>query len=124
MGTGHTLKAGGTYDITPAYRYDSRGDSMATETFGFVAFRSRQQTTALLTALKSAGVPCTIINTPHEIGMGCGLSVRFSLNDTKMIQSLLDRQRYSALIGVYTAENVAGRLVCKPLSRIMNWGNC
>ncbi len=91
---------------------------MAMEPFGFVAFRSRQQTTAFLTALKTSGVKCNVINTPHEIGMGCGLSVRFSLGDTAAVLALCDRQRPAALIGVYSAESVNGRLVCKPVGRL------
>jgi hypothetical protein len=98
--------------------------NMAGEIFGFVAFRSRQQTTAFESALKKQGINCRIINTPHEIGMGCGLSVRFSLSDTKAVLAVCDRQRPTALIGVYNAETVSGRLVCRPISRTMRIGNC
>ena len=87
--------------------------------FGFVAFRSRQQTTAFQLALRTTGVRCNIINTPHELGMGCGLSLKFLLSDTAAVLALVDRQKPGALIGVFTAQNVNGRLVCKPLSRIM-----
>ena len=97
---------------------------MAVESFGFAAFRSRQQTTAFSTALKTTGMKCSIINTPHEIGMGCGLSVRFALADAKAVLAMCDKQRLTALIGVYIAETVSGRLVCKPIIRTMSRGNC
>lgn len=94
------------------------------EPFGFVAFRSRQQTTAFLLTLKTAGVHASLINTPHELGMGCGLSVKFALADTAAVLAVVDRQRLSALIGVYSAQSVNGRLVCKPIARIQGRTNC
>jgi hypothetical protein len=96
---------------------------MAGEPFGFVAFRSRQQTTAFESALQKQGIHCRIINTPHEIGMGCGLSVRFSMDDLKAVQAVSDRMKQNALIGIYGAEFVNGRLVCKPLTRAMRYCN-
>jgi hypothetical protein len=97
---------------------------MAMEPFGFVAFRSRQQSTAFQMALKTSGITCSIINTPHEIGMGCGLSVKFPLGDSKAVLALCDKQRPTALIGVYRAESVAGRLVCRPISIVAARANC
>lgn len=95
---------------------------MAGESFGFVAFRSRQQTAAFEAALKKQNIHCKIINTPHEIGMGCGLSVRFALTDLKAVVSTSDRMKQSALIGIYNAETVDGKLVCKPVTRAMRYG--
>ena len=97
---------------------------MANEPFGFVAFRSRQQTTAMESSLKKKGISCRIINTPHEIGMGCGLSVRFSLDDTKAVQTICDAMKPTALIGFYRAEKLNDKLDCKPLSRVLRVGNC
>lgn len=96
---------------------------MAGETFGFAAFRSRQQTTAFETALQKQGIHCRIISTPHEIGMGCGLSVRFSLDDLKSVQSVSDRMKQNALIGIYSAEFVNGKLTFKPVTRAMRYCN-
>ncbi len=96
---------------------------MANEPYGFVAYRSRQQTTALEVALKSQGMRCSIINTPHEIGMGCGLSVRFNLADLAVVSATVSRLKQSALIGIYNATNENGRLVFKPVSRTMRHSN-
>lgn len=90
--------------------------------FGFAAFRSRQQTTAFLTELKKQGIRCSIINTPHEIGMGCGLSVKFALEDLKAATLVSDRMHQNALIGFYSAEVVNGKLVCKPYTKAMRYG--
>jgi hypothetical protein len=96
---------------------------MAGESFGFAAYRSRQQTTALESELKKHGIRCSIINTPREIGLGCGLSVKFSLEDMKAVASVSDKMRQTALIGIYSAEYVNGKLVCKPYVRAMRY-NC
>jgi hypothetical protein len=95
---------------------------MAGELFGFAAFRSRQQTTAFELALKKQGINCRIITTPHEIGMGCGLSVRFALDDMKSVMSISDKMKQSALIGIYGAELAEGKLVFKPVTRAMRYG--
>jgi hypothetical protein len=96
--------------------------AMAGEPFGFAAFRSRQQTTAFETELRRHGIRCSIINTPPEIGMGCGLSVKFGLEDMKAVTGISNRMRQTALIGIYSAEYVNGRLVCKPMARSMRYG--
>ncbi len=96
---------------------------MANESFGFVAYRSRQQTTALEVALKSQGMQCSIINTPHEIGMGCGLSVRFNLADLAAVTAIVGRMKQTALIGIYSASYQNGRLDFKPVSRTMRHCN-
>lgn len=90
---------------------------MANEPFGFVAYRSRQQTTALEYALLGRGIRCSIINTPHEIGMGCGLSVKFNLPDLQQVIAISSRLKQTALVGIYRAEYENGRLVVKPLSK-------
>lgn len=96
---------------------------MSGESFGFVAFRSRQQTTALESALKKQGINCKVINTPHEIGMGCGLSVRFRMEDLQAVMQVNDRMHQTALIGIYSAEFMDGKLVCKPITKSMRYCN-
>lgn len=97
--------------------------NMAGEPFGFAAFRSRQQATAFESALKKQGVNCRTINTPHEIGMGCGLSVRFTMEDMKVVMAVSDRMHQSALIGFYSAEYTNGKLECKPVTRVSRYCN-
>lgn len=90
---------------------------MSRDAYGFAAFRSRQQTSAFEAALKRRSVECKLINTPHEIGMGCGLSVKFNLKDVGTVLALCDSMHQTALIGVYEANWEGDRLVCRPISR-------
>jgi hypothetical protein len=96
---------------------------MAGEPFGFAAFRSRQQTQAFESALKKQGIACKTINTPHEIGMGCGLSVKFSMKDLSAAITISERKSFTALIGFYSAEYVNGAIAFKPVTRAMRYGN-
>lgn len=40
-------------------------------------FKSRNQTMQYYNALKTERVQCEIVNTPRQVSLGCGLSVRF-----------------------------------------------
>ena len=51
------------------------------EIFGVASFRSRQQVLQMEAALRREGVPVSVVTTPREVALGCGLSVRFELAD-------------------------------------------
>ena len=86
------------------------------ETFGIGAFRSRQQVLRFDSALKRAGVRSQVISTPRDVSVGCGLSVRFDLNDTQAVLDAYQRSRPGNLIGFYRVERdghgrpIVGRL--------------
>ena len=42
-----------------------------------IAFRSRNQTAKMYEIFRANGIPSTVISTPREVGVGCGLSLRF-----------------------------------------------
>lgn len=71
------------------------------ETFGIGAFRSRQQVMRFDSALRRAGVRSQVISTPKDVSVGCGLSVRFELNDTQAVMDAYQRARPGNLIGFY-----------------------
>ena len=57
------------------------------ESFGIAAFRSRQQVMRFENALRREGIFARVVTTPREVAMGCGLSVRFELNDLSRVKS-------------------------------------
>lgn len=71
------------------------------ETFGIGAFRSRQQVMRFDSALRRAGVRSQVISTPRDVSIGCGLSVRFELKDTKAVLDTYRQSRPGNLIGFY-----------------------
>lgn len=74
------------------------------ETFGIAAFRSRQQVMRFEAAMRRAGLRGQVISTPRDVSIGCGLSMRFLLNDTEAVMNLYQQTRPSNLIGFYRVE--------------------
>ena len=62
-------------------------------------FRSRAQAIDCNSRLRSFGVPSTIINTPKEANIGCGLSVRIPQNMLPRARAIIAGGRYSAFYG-------------------------
>lgn len=77
--------------------------------FGLAAFRSRTQVLRLEEALRRAGLFSGVISTPREVAMGCGLSVRFDLNQWPQVLSVYRRLNPGALIGFYRVDNYGTR---------------
>ena len=75
------------------------------DVYGIAAFRSRSQVFMFEDALRSAGVRGTIVSTPREVSMGCGLSVRFGIEDVQAVVRILRQVNTSNLIGLYRVES-------------------
>ena len=74
------------------------------EIFGIAAFRSRQQVLRFESNLKRAGMSVQVITTPRDVSVGCGLSVRFEMNDARRVQEIYQKTRPTNLIGFYKVE--------------------
>ena len=89
---------------------------MAQEVFGIASFRSRQQVLKFEGALRRGGVRVEVITTPRDVSVGCGLSVRFDLNDADRVREVYNQLHPSNLIGFYRVERVdGGRTITRPL---------
>lgn len=77
--------------------------------YGIAAFRSRQQVMRFEQALRREGVKTQVISTPRDVAIGCGLSVRFDMQDVQSVQNLLNRMRPANLIGLYSIDPQRGR---------------
>lgn len=67
-------------------------------------FRSRAQAIDCNARLHSFGVPTSIINTPREANVGCGLSVRIPKNFEPRARRIIAGGKYSAFYGYYTVK--------------------
>ncbi len=74
------------------------------EIFGIAAFRSRQQVLRFESALKRAGVRAGVVATPRDVAVGCGLSVRFDMQNAREVKDIYMQARPSNLIGFYQVE--------------------
>ena len=85
------------------------------EVYGIAAFRSRQQVLRFEDVLRREGVNVRIVTTPRTVAMGCGLSVRFALEDAERVRAALRREYPGNLFGVYRVEQAGGRVNVAPL---------
>ena len=67
----------------------------------FAAFGSRTQGMRFFDALKKSGLTASIINTPREASLGCGLSVKFYEGDFTAVKNILLRGCYTAFHGFF-----------------------
>ena len=85
------------------------------EVYGIAAFRSRQQVLRFEDILRRDGVNVRVVTTPRTVALGCGLSVRFALEDAECVRAALRRANPGNLIGVYRVEQTGGRTCFAPL---------
>ena len=78
-----------------------KGGGQMGDSFGIAAYRSRQQVMRLNDMLRREGIAGTVVSTPREISAGCGLSVRFELNDLSAVRRVVARAGSANLIGLY-----------------------
>lgn len=87
------------------------------DVFGIAAFRSRQQVLRFEDALHREGIPCGVVTTPRAVALGCGLSVRFDIEDAQRVRNVLMRENPGNLIGMYRVEQTGGRPNITPITR-------
>lgn len=86
------------------------------ETFAIAAFRSRQQVLRFEAALRRVGIKTEVITTPRDVSVGCGLSVRFELEDQEDVRAVYHQLRPTNLIGFYRVQRKNGmRPLVSPL---------
>ena len=85
------------------------------ESYGIAAFRSRQQVLRFEDMLRREGMNVQVVTTPRAVALGCGLSVRFALEDAERVRAALRRANPGNLIGLYRVEQSSGRASVSPL---------
>jgi hypothetical protein len=89
---------------------------LSQEKFAIAAFRSRSSVQKFELALRQKRIPCQIISTPHDVAIGCGLSVRF---DTASLSSAINEYKKTyapTLIGFYIVERKGNRTSVHPVN--------
>lgn len=86
------------------------------EIFGIGAFRSRQQVMRFESVLKRQGVRVSVISTPRDVSVGCGLSVRFEMEEAGKVLDIYRQSSPGNLIGFYRVHRLGqGRPVVTSL---------
>lgn len=64
-------------------------------------FKSRTQTMKFYERLSNLGVPCSVVNTPRQASLGCGLSVKFPVQYLSHVRRLLGSENYYSYGGIF-----------------------
>ncbi len=67
----------------------------------FIVFRSRAEAIRYFELLKTYNISSKVINTPSEVKVGCGLSIKMFSKDMQMAKIVLERGRFSSQVGFY-----------------------
>jgi len=87
------------------------------DVYGIAAFRSRQQVLRFEDALRREGIPAGVMTTPRAVALGCGLSVRFDIENAQRVKAVLRRENPGNLIGLYRVEQTKNRPAITPLPK-------
>lgn len=67
-----------------------------------VVFRSRQHALAFKDTLTQHGVKSSVISTPKELSLGCGLSVKFDVQSKEKVSKILSENNIANSNGMYS----------------------
>lgn len=80
-----------------------------------ISFKSRAHTVRFAEFLRKSGTYCQIVNTPKEAGVGCGLSVRISVNDFPAAKRAVRITSYTSFAGFFLVKTVGVRRLIKSI---------
>ncbi len=70
-----------------------------------IVFRARSETMKFSSIISSYGVPTNIVNTPRQISVACGISVKIPEKALSLAQDILKRRQFYTCAGVYLEKN-------------------
>ena len=83
--------------------------------FALVVFRSRTQTMRLVDAMRARGGRCSVVQTPLQARVGCGISAKIFLRDVTVARTLIYELSLSSFVGFYVLEQVGDRAYYRKL---------
>ena len=78
-----------------------------------VSFRSRTDCSSFKELLSISGYKASLIPTPKEAGVGCGLSVKIFSSDIMGIKAVLKKRNYASFTGIFTVSIRGGNSFVK-----------
>ena len=80
-----------------------------------ITFRSRNETVKFSQFLLNRGIRNSIVNTPKEVGVGCGLSVSISNDNIEIVKRLLYSVKTNSFVGFFSVKNIGGKRVIRSI---------
>lgn len=66
-----------------------------------VVFRAKSETVKFSSLLSSYKVPNTVVSTPRQISVSCGISVKISSRGLEIAKYILSRRQFYTFAGIY-----------------------
>lgn len=85
------------------------------EEYYIAVFKSRTQTLRFYDKLKQKRTNVFIINTPSRAGLGCGLSVKFFIENLNCVKNLLQLENYYSFAGLFCVLGKGNTLILRPV---------
>jgi len=82
--------------------------------YAIIVFRSRTETMKFSQLLRSYGVRNSVINTPRQASVSCGISVKVELKYVDTARNILLRRRFDSYGGIYRIYEGSGGVVVEP----------
>lgn len=73
--------------------------------FYIAVFRSQTQTYAFKSLLESYGINASVIQTPRQAEVSCGLSVKFMYGQLDNAKAILQRRSFSSFVGIFLVKD-------------------
>jgi len=86
------------------------------EYYYIAVFKSRTQTMKFYDKLKKSRLEVSVINTPRQASLGCGLSVKFLYKDLNVVKRLLVLENYYSFGGIFCVSGCGSTLNIRPQS--------
>lgn len=77
--------------------------------YKIAAFRSREHTVNFYERLRAYRIDCSVVNTPREAAVGCGISVKFPPRAENTARIVLSRSNLSSFIGFFKVSETNNR---------------
>lgn len=69
--------------------------------FYLIVFRARSETMKFYSILSSYGVISEIVNTPRQLSVACGISLKLVAKDLVIAKEILNRRLFSTFAGIF-----------------------
>ncbi len=84
--------------------------------YALAVFKSRVDCFSFLNILSSYTKHANISNTPKELNMPCGVSVKFPLESSVAALNILSRRHFSSFVGIYKVFTSGASFSITPLN--------
>lgn len=74
-------------------------------------FRSRSHAIDCNRILKALNIKCSLIGTPKEANVGCGLSVKIPYAAFARAKAVIDRENYASFAGYLKIRSLGGKII-------------